>query len=49
MKLKTNGSIILTIIWAMRSKLSATLTKANFPLSVLELYVYSDSSNNSYQ
>jgi len=28
----------VTIIWAIRSKLPASLTKANFPLSVLELY-----------
>jgi len=28
----------LTIIWAIQSKLPASLTKANCPLSVLELY-----------
>jgi len=28
----------LTIIWTIQSKLPASLTKANCPLSVLELY-----------
>jgi len=37
----------LTIIWAIQSKLPASVTKANFLLSVFELY--SGSSNKSYQ